>query len=72
MILDKFFLETSTYNDFLLHKLNWCYLGEIEQISGFFNVYGELGKKLGKNPNFYNRIHEESMRIKVNVHSWAH
>jgi hypothetical protein len=72
LILDKFIPEMSTYNDFLLHRLNWCYRGEIEQISWLQNVYGKLGIKLRKIPNFYKRIHEELMRIKMNVRRWVH
>jgi hypothetical protein len=53
--LDKFIPEMSTYNDLLLHRLNWCYRGEIEQISWLQNVYGKLGKTLSQKPQFLQR-----------------
>jgi hypothetical protein len=52
LILDTFVLEMSTYNNLLLHRLNWCYRGEIEKISWLQNVDGKLGKKLSQKPQF--------------------
>ena len=45
----------STNNDLLLQRLNWCYGGEIEQISQLQNVYGENGEKVRKKPQFLQR-----------------
>jgi hypothetical protein len=68
LILGEFVPEMSTHGDLLLQRLNWCYQGEIEQISWLQNVNGKLGEKLSKSPNFCSEIHEELMRIKMNVH----
>ena len=62
----------STHNDLLLQSLIWCYQGEIEQISWLQNVYGKLGKKLSKSPNFCSGIREELKHIEMNVCKWVH
>jgi hypothetical protein len=44
-----------THNNLLLQRLNWCYGGEIEQISLLQNVYGRNWEKVKKNPKFMQR-----------------